>query len=55
MLQNNRKNGLEVCGLLWGEKQFLLIFIQFYWFDQNEWFKKNPNFPQNFPLSKMIR
>ena len=27
---------LAVCGLLCGEKQFLLIFILFYWFDQKK-------------------
>ena len=31
---------LAVCGSLCGEKQFLLIFIPFYWFDQKKLFKK---------------
>ena len=31
---NHIKSSLSVCGSLFGEKQFLLIYIPFYWFDQ---------------------
>ena len=34
------KYSLAVCGLLCGEKQFLLILIPFYWFDQKKLFKQ---------------
>ena len=34
------KHSLAVCGLFWGEKQFLLIFVPFYWFDQKQLFKQ---------------
>ena len=33
-------HGLEVCGSLCGEKQFLLLFIPFYWFEQKKLFKQ---------------
>ena len=31
---------LAVCGSLFGEKHFFLIFISFYWFDQKKLFKQ---------------
>ena len=34
------KHCLAVCGSFWGEKQFLLIFVPFYWFDQKQLFKQ---------------
>ena len=34
------KHSLAVCWSLWGEKQFLLIFVPFYWFDQKQLFKQ---------------
>ena len=40
MLQNNRKTSLAVCGSGCGEKQFLLIFIPFFWLDQKQLFKQ---------------
>ena len=42
--KNPERHSFEVCGSLCGEKQFLLIFICFYWFDQN--------FLQDLPLIK---
>ena len=33
-LKTKEKHSLFVCGSLWGEKLFLLIFVPFYWFDQ---------------------
>ena len=34
------RHSLAICGSLWGEKQFLFIFIPFYWFDQKQFFKQ---------------
>ena len=55
MLQNNRKHSLAVCGSLWWEKQFLLIFIPFYRFDQKQLFKQIQIFLWICPFSKMER
>ncbi len=33
-------HSLAVCGSFWGEKQFLLIFLPFNWFDQKQLFKQ---------------
>ena len=38
--KTTEKHSLAVCGSLWGEKHFLLEFVQFYWFDQKEFFKQ---------------
>ena len=35
-----QKDSLAECGPLFEEKFFLLIFIPFYWFDQNQLFKQ---------------
>ena len=51
-LKKTERHGLEVCVSLCGEKQFLLIFIHFYWFDQKEWLIKS-KFSTGFHLSKM--
>ena len=40
MLKTTERHSLAICGLLCGQKKFLLIFIRFYWFDQ----KKLKNF-----------
>ena len=50
MLQNNRKAFLAVCGLFYGEKHFMLIFIPFYWFDQKHLFKQNEMFLRICPF-----
>ena len=34
----------SLCGSFWEEKQFLLIFIPFYWFDQKKILKKSKFF-----------
>ena len=47
MLQNNRK----ACG----EKQFLLIFIRFDWFDQKHLLKQIQIFLRIYPFSNMVR
>ena len=36
--KTTERPNLTVCGLLCGEKQFLLIFIPFYWFEKNKLF-----------------
>ena len=36
IFKTTERHSLAVCGSLCGEKQFLLIFIPFYWFDQKK-------------------
>ena len=36
--KTTERHTLTVCGLFWGEKQFLLIFIPFSWFAQKQLF-----------------
>ncbi len=38
--KTTERHNLAVCGSFFGEKQFLLIFIPFYWFDQKQLFKQ---------------
>ena len=38
--KTTERHSLAVKGSLCGEKQFLLIFIPFYWFDQKQLFKQ---------------
>ena len=38
--KTTEKHSLAVCGSLWGEKEFMLIFVPFYWFDQRVLFKQ---------------
>ena len=45
----------EKFGLHCGEKQFLLIFIRFYWFDQKYLLKQIQIFLRIFPFSNMVR
>ena len=45
-------HNLGACGSLWGEKQFLFIFLQFYCFEQKVLFTTNPNFPLDLLLFK---
>ena len=52
ILQNHTKYSFAVCGLLCGEKQFLLTFIHFYWFDQKQLLIQIQIFLQDFPLFK---
>ena len=53
--KTTERHSLAVCGSLCGEKQFLLIFILYYWFVPKKLFKEIQNFPQNLPLSNMVR
>ncbi len=42
--KTTEKYSLAVCGSFWGEKQFLLIFVPFYCFEQKGLLTTNPNF-----------
>ena len=53
--KQQKVHSLAVCGSLCGEKQFLLIFIPFYWFDQRQLFKQIQIFLRNCPFSNMVR
>ena len=39
LFQKTERHSIAVCGSLCGEKQFLLLFIPFYWFEQKKLFK----------------
>ena len=54
-LQNNKKYSLAVCGSYWGEKQFLLIFVPFYWFDRKQLFKQIQISLLDCPFSNLLR
>ena len=41
MLKTTERHSLAICGLLCGEKKFLLIFIRFYWLDQKKLLKQS--------------
>ena len=49
------RHSLAVCSSLWGEKQFLLIFIPFYWFEQKKKFKQILIFLSICQFSNMVR
>ena len=49
------KHNLAVCGLFWGEKQFVLIFFPFHWFVQKQLFKQIQIFLLVWPLSNLLR
>ena len=49
------RHSLAACGSHCGEKQFLLIFIHFYMFDQKMLFKHIQIFLRIFPFSNMVR
>ena len=38
--KTTERHSLAVCGSHYVEKQFLLIFVPFYWFDQKQLFKQ---------------
>ena len=54
MLKITERKSLAICGSLCGEKQFLLAFIPFYWFDQKKLFKKIQIFLRIFPLQTWL-
>ena len=49
------KHSLTVRGSLWGEKQFILIFVPFYWFDQKQLFKQIQTFLRFCHFSDFLR
>ena len=49
------KHSLVVCGSFWGEKRFLLIFVQFYWCDQKQLFKQIQIFIRICPFTILFR
>ena len=53
--KTTERHSLAVCGSLCWEKQFLLIFIPFYWFDQKYLFNQIQIFLRICPLSNMVR
>ena len=54
-LKKTEKHSLAVCGILCGEKQFLVIFMRFYWFDQKHLLKQIQIFLRICPFSNMVR
>ena len=53
--KQQEKHCLAVCGSFCGEKQFLLIFVPFYWFDQKHLFKQIQIFLRICPFSNLLR
>ena len=53
--KTTERHSLAICGLLCGEKQFLLIFIRFDWFDQKNLLKQIQIFLRICPFSNMVR
>ena len=49
------KHTLAVCGSFCREKQSLLIFVPFYWFDQKQLFKQIQISNRIFPFSNLLR
>ena len=52
--KTTEKQSLAVCSSFWGEKQFLLIFVPFYCFEQKGLLTTNPNFLLDFPLFILV-
>ena len=53
--KTTERHSLAICGLLCGEKRFLLIFIRFDWFDQKHLLKQIQIFIRIYPFSNMVR
>ena len=53
--KTTERHSLAVCGSICGEKQFLLIFIRFYWFDQKQLFKQIQIFLRICLFSNMVK
>ena len=49
-LKTKERHSLTVCRSISGEKQFLVIFIPIYWFDQKKLFKQIQNFLRICPF-----
>ena len=48
--KTTERHSLTVCGSVFGEKQFLLIYVALYWFDQNLLFNKSKFFSVYAPF-----
>ena len=55
MVQTTERHSLAECGSIWGEKQFLLIFVPFYWYDQKHLFKHIQIFLRICYFSNVVR
>ena len=56
MLQKKKEtHSLAVCDTIWGEKQFMLIFVSFYRFDEKVLFNQIQIFLRICPFSNMVR
>ena len=53
--KTTEKYSLAVRCSLWGEKQFLLILVPFYWFVQKQLFKQIQTFLRICTFSNMLR
>ena len=53
--KTTQRHSLTLCGSLCGEKQFLLIFNPFSWFNQKKLFKQIQIFLRICPFSNMVR
>ena len=53
--KQQKSMSLAVSDSIWGEKQFLLILIPFYRFDQKQLFKQTQIFLMICPFSNMVR
>ena len=53
--KTTENHSIAVCGSLWEETQFLLIFVPFYWLDQKKLFKQILIFLRICPFSNMLR
>ena len=54
-LKRHKNFFFAVCDSICGEKQFLLIFVPFYWFDQNNLLKQIQIFLRICIFSNMAR
>ena len=52
--KTTEKHSLAICGSLWGEKLFLLIFVPFHWFIKNNCLNKS-KFLSGFTLFKHVK
>ncbi len=53
--KTTENHSLVVCGSIWGDKQFLLIFVPFYWFVKKKLFKQIQIFLLVSPISNLLR
>ena len=53
--KTTEKHCLAVCGSLWGEQLFFLIFLPIYWFDQIQLFKQIQILLRICPFSNLLR